>query len=89
MSVINDVTKMLVLRPVCGMDKLETIDRAVELGTYDLSIIDLPDSCTVFAPDSPAVAAKYYLVEAEEKKIPGLEEALEETFRSIERFDDL
>ena len=89
MSVINDVTKMLVLRPVCGMDKLETIDRAVELGTYDLSIIDLPDSCTVFAPDSPAVAAKYYLVEAEEKKIPDLEKALEETFRNIERFDDL
>ena len=89
MSVINDVTSMLVLRPVCGMDKLETIARAEKLGTYELSIEDLPDSCTVFAPDSPAVAAKYFLVEAEEKKIPDMGNALEEAFRGIERFDDL
>ena len=89
MSVINDVTTMLMIRPLAGMDKLESIDRAMKIGTYDLSIEPKPDSCTVFAPPQPAVAAKYQLVEAEEKKIPGLDEALERAFQSIERFDEL
>ena len=89
MSVINDVTTMLMIRPLAGMDKLESIDRAMKIGTYDLSIEPQPDSCTVFAPPQPAVAAKYQLVEAEEKKIPGLDEALERAFQSIERFDEL
>ena len=89
LSVINDVTTMLMIRPLAGMDKLESIDRAMKIGTYELSIEPQPDSCTVFAPPSPAVAAKYQLVEEEEKKIPGLDEALERAFRSIERFDDL
>lgn len=89
LSVINDVTTMLMIRPLAGMDKLESIDRAMKIGTYDLSIEPQPDSCTVFAPPQPAVAAKYQLVEEEEKKIPGLEDALERAFQSIERFDDL
>ncbi len=88
LSVINDVTTMLMLRPLAGMDKLESIDRAMKIGTYDLSIEPQPDSCTVFAPPSPAVAAKYQLVEAEEKKIPGMEEALERAFQSIEKFEN-
>ena len=89
LSVINDVTTMLMIRPLAGMDKLESIERAQAIGTYDLSIIPVPDSCTVFAPPAPAVAAKFYLVEEEEKKIPGLNEALEAAFRNIEKFEDL
>ena len=89
MSIINDATSMLMIRPLVGMDKLESIDRAMKIGTFDLSIIDVPDSCTVFAPSSPAVAAKYDLVEEDEKKIPDLDKVLDEMFRSIERFDFL
>ena len=89
LSVINDVTTMLMIRPLAGMDKLESIDRAMKIGTFDLSIEPQPDSCTVFAPPSPAVAAKYQLVEEEEKKIPGMEEALEHAFQTIEKFENL
>jgi len=89
LSVINDVTTMLMIRPLAGMDKLESIDRAMKIGTFELSIEPQPDSCTVFAPPSPAVAAKYQLVEEEEKKIPGMEEALEHAFQTIEKFENL
>ena len=89
LSVINDVTSMLMIRPLAGMDKLESIDRAMKIGTYELSIEPQPDSCTVFAPPSPSVAAKHLLVEEEEKKIPGLEEALERAFQSIEKYENL
>ena len=87
MSIINDVTKVLILRPLCGMDKLETIKRAEELGTFETSIIDLPDSCTVFAPDSAAIAARFNLIKEDEEKIPDLEGLLEKTFSEIEKFD--
>jgi len=89
LSVINDATTMLMIRPLAGMDKLESIERAQAIGTYDLSIVDVPDSCTVFAPPAPSVAAKFYLVEEEEKKIPDLNEALESAFKSIEKFENL
>ena len=89
LSIINDATKMLILRPLAGLDKLESIERAEKIGTYPLSIEALPDSCTVFAPPSPAVAAKFYLVEAEEKKIPNYEEELEKAFHGIEKYDNL
>lgn len=89
MGVINDATDMLMIRPLAGMDKLESIDRAMKLGTYEISIEPQPDSCTVFAPPSPAVAAKYNLVEEEEKKLPGMAEALERAFQSIEKFENL
>ena len=80
---------MLILRPLAGLDKLESIERAEKIGTYDISIEPFPDSCTVFAPPSPAVAAKFYLVEEEERKIPNLEEELEKAFHSIEKHEDL
>ncbi len=89
LSIINDATRMLILRPLAGLDKLESIERAEKIGTYNISIEALPDSSTVFAPPSPAVAAKFYLVEEEEKKIPDLEEELEKAFRSIEKYEDL
>ena len=89
LSIINDATRMLILRPLAGLDKLESIERAEKIGTYNIYIEALPDSCTVFAPPSPAVAAKFYLVEEEEKKIPDLEEELEKAFRSIEKYEDL
>ncbi|OQA86739.1 MAG: putative tRNA sulfurtransferase [Lentisphaerae bacterium ADurb.Bin242] len=89
LSVINDATTMLMIRPLAGMDKLESIERAQAIGTYDLSIVDVPDSCTVFAPPAPSVAAKFYLVEEEEKKIPDLNEALEAAFKNIEKFENL
>ncbi len=39
------------------MDKQETIDRARQIGTYDLSVEQVPDCCTVFQPSSPTLRA--------------------------------
>ncbi len=84
MSVIDKSTDYLILRPLCGMDKNETIQRAVEIGTFDISIEPMADSCTVFAPDSPVLHAKLHTVEWEESRIPDLEAALQKTFEEIE-----
>lgn len=53
MYAINAVTTTPILRPVVTMDKLEIIDYAHAIDTFDLSIQPYEDCCTVFAPPSP------------------------------------
>ena len=54
LGVTEDVTTMPVLRPLIGMDKVEIIRMAREIGTFDTSILPYEDCCTVFTPRHPA-----------------------------------
>ena len=67
MSVINEVISMPVLRPVACMDKLEIIDLANKIGTYDISIRPHEDCCTIFTPKQPATKPKSYKAKAFEE----------------------
>lgn len=67
MSVINEVIRMPVIRPVACMDKLEIIDIAEKIGTYDISIRPHEDCCTIFTPKQPATKPKSYKAEALEE----------------------
>ena len=55
MNVINNVIKMPVIRPVACFDKLEIIDIAKKIDTYDISILPYEDCCTVFVPKHPVI----------------------------------
>lgn len=55
MVVINNVTNMPVIRPVACMDKLEIIDIANQIGTYETSILPFEDCCTIFLPKHPII----------------------------------
>ncbi len=55
MSVINDVTNMPVIRPVACLDKLEIIEIAKKIGTYETSILPFEDCCTIFLPKHPVI----------------------------------
>ncbi len=55
MSVINEVTNMPVIRPVACLDKLEIIDIAKKIDTYETSILPFEDCCTVFVPKHPVI----------------------------------
>lgn len=55
LGVTEDVTDLPVLRPLIGMDKVEIIRIAREIGTYDTSILPYEDCCTVFTPRHPAI----------------------------------
>ncbi|MBQ7104240.1 MAG: tRNA 4-thiouridine(8) synthase ThiI [Bacilli bacterium] len=61
MSVINEVTNMPVIRPVACLDKLEIIDIAKKIDTYDTSILPFEDCCTVFVPKHPVINPKLNL----------------------------
>ncbi len=61
---------MPVFRPLIGTDKLEIIDQAQQLGTFDISSQDAPDCCTLFMPRNPETHAKLEDVLAAEEKLP-------------------
>jgi thiamine biosynthesis protein ThiI len=52
-SVIGKVADTLILRPLCMMDKLEIIDIAKRIDTYETSILPYEDCCTIFDPKNP------------------------------------
>lgn len=64
MNVINQVISIPVLRPVLCLDKLEIIDIAQKIDTYDVSIRPHEDCCTIFTPKAPATKPKSYKAEA-------------------------
>ncbi|MDR1013290.1 MAG: tRNA 4-thiouridine(8) synthase ThiI [Lactobacillales bacterium] len=53
MIAIADVTKTTIIRPVATMDKVEIIELAEKIGTFQLSILPFADCCSIFAPPSP------------------------------------
>lgn len=58
MNVINEVVSIPVLRPVCCFDKLEIIDIAKKINTYETSILPYEDCCTIFVPKHPVINPK-------------------------------
>ena len=55
MQVINNVTNIPVIRPVACLDKLEIIDIARKIDTYETSILPYEDCCTIFLPKHPVI----------------------------------
>ncbi|MBQ6454065.1 MAG: tRNA 4-thiouridine(8) synthase ThiI [Coriobacteriales bacterium] len=53
----DDAVDMPVLRPLIGSDKQEIIREAKALGTYEISIQNQSDCCTLFMPRNPETHA--------------------------------
>lgn len=69
MQAINAVTTTPVIRPVVTMDKLEIIDLAQKIDTFEISIQPFEDCCTIFAPDRPKTNPKLTNVEQYEERL--------------------
>lgn len=67
MSAINEVVKMPVIRPVACLDKLDIIDIARKIETYETSILPFEDCCTIFVPDHPVINPESKLCEEYEE----------------------
>ncbi|HGC9743805.1 TPA: tRNA uracil 4-sulfurtransferase ThiI [Streptococcus agalactiae] len=69
MQAINAVTATPIIRPVVTMDKLEIIDIAQKIDTFDISIQPFEDCCMIFAPDRPKTNPKIKNTEQYEKRM--------------------
>ena len=45
----------MLIRPVACLDKLEIIDIAKKIDTYNTSIMPFEDCCTIFVPKHPVI----------------------------------
>ena len=87
MAVIQQASRLPILRPLVGMDKQEIIDQARRIGTFDISSIPDQDCCQLFVPKHPATKARFVDLEDDESKFDvnelaryGVETAIEEEF---------
>ena len=55
MSAINEVVNIPVIRPLACFDKLDIIDVAKRIDTYETSILPYEDCCTIFVPKHPVI----------------------------------
>lgn len=80
LTAINEVTSTPVLRPLIAMDKLEIIQIAQKIDTYELSIQPYEDCCTIFTPAKPKTKPKLKRVKHFEGFVdfePMIEEAVQ------------
>lgn len=66
LGVIEDAATLPVLRPLITFDKLEIIQRAEAIGTYETSILPYDDCCALFVPKHPATRARVRDLESAE-----------------------
>jgi thiamine biosynthesis protein ThiI len=67
MTVIDRATNMEVLRPILCNDKVETINIAEKIGTFETS--KGPEMCCLLGPKHPATKSKLDVILFEEQKI--------------------
>lgn len=70
LAATSDATSMQIFRPLIGCDKLEIIEDAKKLGTFEISSQDAADCCTLFMPRAPETHAKLRDVHEAEADLP-------------------
>jgi thiamine biosynthesis protein ThiI len=68
-DVISRAVSMPILRPLIGDDKVEIIDIARRVGTYDISIQPDQDCCSLFVPKHPETKANLIEIEKSESRL--------------------
>ena len=58
MQSIGDFQTLPILRPLLTYDKVEIVNLAEKIGTYETSILPFEDCCTIFTPRNPVIKPK-------------------------------
>ncbi|MGB4501269.1 MAG: tRNA uracil 4-sulfurtransferase ThiI [Natronincolaceae bacterium] len=69
LSVINESVEMPIFRPLIAMDKVDIVDLAKKIGTYETSILPFEDCCTVFLPKHPVIQPRLDKILKSEEKL--------------------
>lgn len=77
MNVIGRATDLPILRPLVTSDKNEIIRSAIDIGTYETSILPYEDCCTLFVPKSPTTNPNLHVVERVEASLEHLAARIE------------
>ena len=67
--VTDNAVSMPVMRPLIALDKVDIMDLAQKIGTYETSIQPFEDCCTVFLPKHPVTKPKLEKILESESKL--------------------
>ena len=81
MRVIEDAINIPVLKPLIGMDKKDIIEKAKEIGTFDISVLPEEFYCQKFLAKHPETKANLKRVILEEEKIE-IQELIEQAIKN-------
>ena len=73
-----------VFRPLIGFDKSEIINVAKKIGTFEISIEDFEDCCSLFSPKRPKINPILKFVQNNELKIKNSDELIENAIKNCE-----
>ena len=82
-DVISRAVPMPILRPLIGDDKLEIIQIARRIGTFEISIQPDQDCCSLFVPKHPETKANLRQVENSEARL-NVDEAMKQAMAGAE-----
>ena len=82
-DVISRAVPMPILRPLIGDDKIEIVEVARRIGTYDISILPDQDCCSLFVPKHPETKANLEQIEKSEARLD-VSEAMKAAMESSE-----
>lgn len=66
-SVTNAAVKLPILRPLVGLDKVDIIEIAKDIETFETSTLPFEDCCTVFLPKHPVTKPRIEDIEKSEE----------------------
>ena len=81
---ISEVSDLPIIRPLSGMNKNDIINRAKDIGTYEISVKPYQDCCSYFVPIHPETKAKMDEVLAIDSKLD-LQKEYDVVFKNIEK----
>ena len=87
----NEACDMPVYRPLIGMDKMEVVAIAQDIGTFETSILPYEDCCTVFTPKHPKTKPTIGQLINAEKNLDRealIQQALETVEKVTVKYDD-
>ncbi len=83
--VTQAVTNTPILRPLLAFDKEAIMNKAREIGTYDISIRPFEDCCTVYVPSQPSTSPRNYYADRYERRFDW-ESLVNECVKNIKTF---
>ncbi len=78
LAATNEVCTMPVYRPLIGFDKMEIVDIAEKIDSYETSILPYEDCCTIFVAKHPVTKPNLNIIKRHEQNLQEEIEALVE-----------
>ncbi len=86
MNAITAFDSIPVLSPLLTYDKIEIIDLAKKIDTYETSILPFDDCCTIFTPKNPVTRPRAHKIAQYERHFD-LDSMIEEVLEKVEIID--